>query len=404
MAVPLAGSGLSNARRPGFATSSGRAEVTLHFQAKTVLVIPWLPLDRVRFSCSDISVHRIRPAVLVVAAGLQAVASGSESGAVSALRSELEAEFLEATGLRFVAFDCGGDPVSSALELSCEAVDEEGDRFLYRIQSANSDRPASVAAWQPVEQLDVDGLTWLRAPSDAFIDAFARGDWPEIVGTLDAALTQRLSVTGVERMLAPLREHAGKVVRFEPLLYNSPAADAHALEYRIEAEHGSLIGRFRMRADESGKSRISAFLILPQPGSPLAVQLLSDTVREGLRPLVGQPVLRVLAPLADLRQAGDAVEGDLVLADESRIAVRAEQVSTTSDFSDDDYRFRILEASWLVRAHLEAAERPVDDVRCPTRVVPDGSELRCTVVRADGSTYPVRVLRRGGEHRLLGTD
>lgn len=340
-------------------------------------------------------------AVLALAVTLPGSAAETPDRALDALRAELESEFRGATGLGFRNFDCDDRSLPGASELRCEAVDDEGDRFFYRLWSGDGERPATSVVWQPVTQLDTDGLTWLRAPTDRYIDAFARRDWQALQSTLTTPFGNEFDAERLAKLLAPLRDAAGEVARYEPLLYNSPSEGRHALEYRIGAAEGELLGRFRLAADEAGNARVEAFLMIPEPGSPLAIESRRGQAASALGALLGRPVTEVRLRFEQLARAGDAAEGEVVLEDGSRVAVRAAQVGPTTDFDGNDYRFQVLEAEWLIRSHLVSAGRPPGAVDCPRRVVPDGDALTCSVSAGDGGTERFRLLRRGGDHRLV---
>lgn len=343
-------------------------------------------------------------AALLLAAILPGSAAEAADGAIDALRAELETEFRRATGLGFLSFGCDERSVPGADELRCEAVDEEGDRFFYRLWSGDGERPATSVVWQPVAQLDTEGLTWLRAPTDRYLEAFARHDWPALRSTLTAAFGNEFNAERLAELLRPLRDAAGEIGSYEPVLYNAPSQGRHALEYRIAAVEGELLGRFRIAADEAGNARVEAFLMIPEPGSPLAIRSRRGQAASVLGALLGQPVAEVRVPLARLGRAGDSAEGEVVLEDGSMVAVRAAQVAPTTDFDGNDYRFQVLEAEWLIRSHLVAAGRSPSAVECPRRVVPDGDALDCAASIDNGTSKRFRLLRRGGDHRLVEVD
>ena len=68
------------------------------------------------------------------------------------LRQSLEEQFRSSTGLGFAEFQCDLPPDSPpGRELTCQAVDEDGDHFSYRIIFKEQRQPPSVTTTQPID-------------------------------------------------------------------------------------------------------------------------------------------------------------------------------------------------------------------------------------------------------------
>jgi hypothetical protein len=90
--------------------------------------------------------------------------------AVAALRHGIESEFRANSGIGFLSFDCEipenlipGDP------FFCEAVDEEEDRFRYRIDTAEDGMTVATVS-QPATQLEAEALARMEAPCREFFE------------------------------------------------------------------------------------------------------------------------------------------------------------------------------------------------------------------------------------------
>lgn len=320
------------------------------------------------------------------------------------LRGSLEESFREATGLGFASFDCE-IPADFRLgqEIACEAVDEEGDRFFYRVATAKDGGDTTFTAAQPIEQLTPTGRASLERPCVAFLEAFRLSAWPSAHSALSPELQQELSLTDLQSMLEALGEAFGEIRSVEAETYASPAPGVHRLEYSIATASGDAVARFRLHSAEDGTARILAFLLTARPGSSLQGSLLEATGRRALEPLLERLVTRIEAPLHELVRIFDAVEGAAVLADGTKIPIRVEQHSSAWDLDGNDYGFQVLDVPWLLRRHLESAGSAPVEIDCPSRVAPDGGHVDCVVTVAGGDEARYTVSRRGGEHRLLDT-
>lgn len=336
-------------------------------------------------------------------AGTTAMA-GTDSGPASKvqeIREPLEQQFRDATGLGFDRFDCAPLPTpAERWELSCEAVDEEGDHFTYRIVADGSGEAPSVSMSQPVTQLNPAGLERIAKPCEAFIDAFAESDWQAVHAQLQADFQASFPVERVEGILLPLRNEFGNIGLKRAVLYGSPQPGVHQLEFSIVTDHGEATGRFRLAFVDDENVRIIGFLLTSQPGSKLQAHLLAQQGATAIRPFLDQSVVSLEGPFADLRRIGDAAELSAVLESGATIAVRVEQTGTAHDLDANDYVFQILDAPTLIRHQLTSSGFSPQEVDCSVRVVPDGGEVRCTATLSDSSTRRFIIARRGGEHRL----
>jgi hypothetical protein len=338
---------------------------------------------------------------LVVGLAMLPLSAAAAENPIDALRTQLEAGFREQTGLGFRAFECDTTPDHGPpLELSCDMVDEESDRFLYRIWYGRNDEQGQMSLWQPVDQLDADGLAWLRSPVDQFVAAFSKQQWDALQQTYLPALAQVLTPS-VGAVLSSLREGAGSITDYELLLYNSVAPGVHTLEAGLAGSEDRLVARFKLQSDEDGQARLSAFSVLPAPGTRLAAKVLADVAMQTLGSATGDKVVGLNFPLQELRRTGDVAEGEAILDDGTSIAIRGEQKSPSWDFDNNDYAFQVLEASWIIDDYLEGTGVTGASVSCPARTVPDGGRLTCIASGSDGSETSYELMRRGGEHRLL---
>lgn len=331
----------------------------------------------------------------------EAAAQTDSADMTARLRQSLEEQFRGSTGLGFASFQCdfpqGEKPT---FELTCQAVDEEGDRFSYRIIFRGEDQAPLVTTSQPIDQLGAEGRELLERPCKAFLEAFALADWPQAYSNFSEGFRGEVSLEALESMLVPIREMLGAVGAFAATTYSSPSPGQHVLEYEMDTEGGAAVARFRLQF-VGDQAQIFAFLVTAQPGSALQARLLTESGRQTLTPLFGQAVSRIDAPLADLELFGDAVEGVAVLEDGTAIEIRVEQKSTAHDLDGNDFRFQVLDVAWLIRRYLESTGTPAAEVDCPARTAPDGGSVECVATMEDGTRRTIRIARRGGDHRLM---
>jgi len=319
------------------------------------------------------------------------------------LRESLEAQFQSSTGLGFSSFHCDipTDLQQPPKELTCEAIDEEGDHFSYRLVSAEDGQPPTVTTAQPVAQLNPAGFAVLEKPCLEFLSAFERSDWHGGYSSLSPELQNVISLSDFESSLAPLRLALGELRKTEANSYSNPSPGVHLLEYDLSSAGGDAVARFRLQFNDEEQARILAFLVTSRPGSELQATLLSAAGRQMLTPVLGQPVQEIEAPLADLKIVGDVVEGTAKLDEGGEVLIRIEQNNTAHDMDSNDYRFQVLEVSWLIRQYLVSTGEVPGEISCPSRTAPDGGEVVCTTTMEDGSQRAITIARRGGEHRLV---
>ena len=319
---------------------------------------------------------------------------------IASLGVELESAFRAQTGLGFRSFDCDITPDGSVpFELECYAEDDEGDNFVYRLWFSQTGEAGAVSMWQPVQQLESNGLAWLLEPIDRFLTAFDEADWAALRDSYLPELANALPPDNVS-VLSELRQMIGPVRGYRHLLYSNNAPGVHTLEVAIDGEQGQLVGRFRVQENGAGEARLSAYMISPLPGSKPFESMLIHVARQTLEPLLGRSISTIDLPLSELRRTGNAVEGELQLADETRIAVRAQQKSPAHDFDNSDYTFQVLEAEWIIADYLVKIGKADAQVSCPSRTVSDGGALVCRANLSDGTVTDYEIRRRGGEHRL----
>ncbi|MCZ7599599.1 MAG: DUF4019 domain-containing protein [Gammaproteobacteria bacterium] len=330
--------------------------------------------------------------------------ASAQSRATSPRRSGTppEPRFRDMTGLGFTRFTCAvPDDGPPGREFTCDATDEEGDLFHYRIVAADPEGQPMVWMSQPVVQLNPEGLAVIERPCLAFLDAFAAGRWDEAHRQFSDQFRQRTTAEGLREALTDVRASLGTVVARDARLYATPQPGLHQLQYALETTGGRAVARFLLQFVAEGEARIVAFVVLAEPGTELQARLLSMVGREALESILSRPVADIRGPLDELAILGDAVEGEAVFDDGSAISIRVEQDGSVHDFDRDDYRFQVLDVPTILRLHYEAQGTAIEEARCPRPVTPDGGQLYCTVNLGDGSERTVTVMRRGGQHRLV---
>ena len=148
-----------------------------------------------------------------------AVAQPTAEELTATLRESLEGQFRDATGLGFTSFECDIEIADSPpQELTCQAVDEEGDQFFYRLVSQAGDQPVKVTTSQPVSQLNPAALEVLVAPCVEFLDAFGRSDWPTAHASLSPELQEVFALVNSghrsDRSGSPRRGERGQATPF----------------------------------------------------------------------------------------------------------------------------------------------------------------------------------------------
>lgn len=321
---------------------------------------------------------------------------------VASLRTSVEAEFMQRTGLGFDQFNCdfpSNWPTSQ--EFSCIAIDTEGDQFTYQMRVELGSEDLAYLTSQSVQQLNPSGLATLSQPSDLFLQAFTNEDWKAVHHSLSPELMKQLTIDDVKKLIQPTRSELGSIGATKTKSYTTPSPGVHQLEYSMETSKGLAVARFRYRIDSDNKAQIMAFLVTSIPGSPLHVKLLSDTGKSVLAQFFDKPIVRLEGPLQDLKYIGDNVEIRAVLSDNTSAAVYALQKGTALDLNPNDYYFQILDATILLKLHLNSKQITSSHIDCPYEVTPDNQEMECAVTLTDGSDARYTLIRRGGKHRLI---
>ncbi len=349
------------------------------------------------------------PVLLIICTGLylglsSASLANNESleMATREIRGHLENQFKEVTGLGFREFHCDyPDTWPTSREFTCFATDDESDHFIYRIILGEGQEGPLISMMQPASQLNTSGLATISRPVEAFLIAFVAEDWDGALASLSPELRDKLGLEGLRDILAPLRARLGNVSNPEVRFYASPQEGLHQLEYTLDSAQGGVVGRFRLRIDSENNPQVIAFLVTSEPGGPLQAILLEETGKAALGQFFDQPIRRIDGPLDSLRYIGDNVNLDVTLQDGSTVKARIEQHGSSFDVDGNDYRFNVLDARTLIGLYLASSDRPVKVIDCPGSVAPDGGHVDCMVTFTDDSRKEFRLLRRGGEHRLV---
>ena len=318
------------------------------------------------------------------------------------VREALETPFREQTGIAFRDFECELPrdlELSGISEFSCLATDEEGDRFTYRLWRTEENPNGTISQWQPPEQVPTSVLQPLTRTAERFLQAFAEADWEAAAATRDPSLAEAQTREALAEALTALRQRVGEVVDFKLMLFGEPGPGTHALEYRVDSSMGPLLARIRLRST-ANDAAITGYLITPEDATPLAAAMLREQASLSLGPLLGTEVESLKLDLEQLAQAGDTTVGEVTLVRGTPVAVLVSRVGTRYDYSQNDYRFSILDVPWMIARHEVENGRPDSEVRCPRRIAEDGGSIDCEVLQPDGSRTAYRVYRRGGEHRL----
>lgn len=344
--------------------------------------------------------------VLAFFLSVSGLAHGADTAEVTAsIRAHTESQFKATTGLGFVSFDCAypnGWPGSR--EILCDATDEEGDQFIYRLYFEADQREPRSSMMQPVEQLNPEGLAVLSQPSNAFMQAFARSNWNAAFDVLSPPLQQQLGRQGLRDILEPMKSQFGVVKNPVAVFYASPSEGLHQLNYSFDSDQGKAVGRFRLTIDANNSAQIVGFLVTAEPGSPLHAHLLEQSGKDILARYFDQPIVDVDGSFDQLNYIGDNVQINVVLEDGTSVAARIEQFGTSYDLDTNDFRFQVLDAVTVIGLHLASSEQAASSIDCPASVTPDGGYLDCQVTTADGTTRTLRLMRRGGQHRLAEVD
>ncbi len=319
----------------------------------------------------------------------------------ASMRTLIEPGFEEAVGFGFATFECRVETaLVSGSRFDCDAVDLEGDRIIYTLEVDDEGMASIVLASQPAGDLTQTDLEVLEPPCRRFLDLYSKGDWDALIDELDPTVLESTPPDEIRAQLAPIREALGKIRSAAPVSYGRHASGRHEMEYELVCADGPGFARFGMAIDEQG-ARLTAFLVSPTPGSALHARLLAIEGRDTIAEVIGDPVDRLDAPTERLHSIGDAVEGTAYLADGRELIIGVVQQGRADDFDSIDYRFQILEVSWLLMRAFASRPEPATSVDCPTRTAPDGGTMTCEVHLNSDEDLAVTVARRSGDHRIV---
>ena len=330
-------------------------------------------------------------------------APAADNERLAQIREAIEVPFRLQAGIGFRSFDCDL-PLSvageaSALEFSCAAVDEEGDRFTYRLWRDRESGETRVSQWQPAGQVPDSVRLPLTKAAEVFLDGFASQDWTQVAGSRHPALVDIQDAAALRESLGSLRERIGSIQARTLQQISQPEADSFSLEYALKSAQGPLQARLQLREVEEGYA-VSGYMITPEDGTPLAAAMLAEQASLSLATLIGSEVIALEVETQRLRRAGDSAVGQVRLAKGQPLAVLVSRVGTAYDFDQNDYRFSILDLPWIVARHEVQNDRPQSTVQCAERFAADGESVLCKVTRSDASEHIYRIERRGGEHRM----
>jgi len=330
---------------------------------------------------------------------------GAREAAKAALersvRSILEPALRKSAGVGFRSFQCElPGQLGAGNRFQCEGIDEDGDWLGYSIR-IEEDRSATVVlASERASALDAETRATLEAPCRRFLDRYQARDWAALDADLHPALKAEKTYASASSDLREVRELFGGIRSDRLEVHAVDESSRNQLVYTLDCKRGRLSARFGLEQDDHGMWRVIAFLVSALPGSREQAMLLEKAGRKSLAETIGAPVAGLNAPLERLMRPGDAVEGVVELEDGKRMPVRIAQTGWKDDFDPVDYRFSILDVTWLVRRALAHRLPAPITVRCNDAVVPDGGETGCTATGADGTRLDLEVTRSGGAHRM----
>lgn len=271
--------------------------------------------------------------------------SDSPAARLAQVREALEAPFRQQAGIGFREFDCdlpASDGPNRAQEFSCTAIDEEGDRFIYRVWREPEDGESRVSQWQPPEQIPAASRATLAAVAEGFLGAFVEGNWTQLAASRHPALASKQSTEALRASLAPMRTRAGHLGTAQLMLVGQPDAGSFVLEYRLGSEQGPLMLRLQLRDADSGLA-VSGYLLVPEDGSSLAAAMLAEQAAISLGALLDGRITGLDVDMQQLRRAGNAAVGQIQLQRGAALPVLVSRIGTAYDFDQNDYRFSILD-------------------------------------------------------------
>ena len=323
----------------------------------------------------------------------------------TSMRELVEPGFRESVGFGFASFRCEVETDRGpGSRFDCTAIDDEGEQIGYTFEVDDEGMATVVLATQFADNLPAGDRAVLEPPCLRFLDLYSVGDWDTLVSEIHPALLETVPGDTIRAQLAPVRVALGEVRSTRLVTVSRHVMEdqttRHELAYELECANGPGVARLGLFIDGDGP-RVSAFVVSPSPGSDLHAQMLNALGREMIASVVDEPVERIDAPIDQLHSVGDAVEGTARLGDGREIRIGVVQQGRHDDFDTIDYRFQVLEVSWLLMRAYAARPDPAVSVECPTRTAPDGGTLTCRAEFASGETRDVTVARSGGDHRII---
>ncbi len=317
------------------------------------------------------------------------------------MRSLIEPVFRESVGFGFTSFGCDVETdLGPGSRFNCNAVDEEGDRIRYTLEVDDEGMAAVVMGTQFAEDLSDGDRAELEPPCLRFLEYFSTSDWTTLISELHPALLETIPGDQIQGQLTPVREALGAIETIDLVTYSLHSTGRHELEYRLDCAKGPGIARLGLFVEDDGP-RVAAFAVSPTPGSDIHTRMLEALGREMIASYIDEPIERIDARIDQLRSINDAVEGTAWMTDGRDVRIGVVQQGRHDDFDTIDYRFQVLEVSWLLMRAFAARPDPAVAIECPTRVAPDGGTLTCRADFASGEARSVTVARSSGEHRIV---
>jgi len=319
----------------------------------------------------------------------------------ASMRELIEPGFEANLGFGFASFQCRVETeLVAGSRFDCDAVDMEGDAIRYTLEVDDEGMATVVLASQPAGALSESDRALLEDPCRRFLDRYAERDWSALIADLDPTLLDASPPDEIRAELLPVRDALGELRSAHAVTYARSSTGRHEMEFALDCANGPGFARFGL-AIEQNRAVITAFVVSPTPGSAVHARMLAIEGRDMVADLTGESVDHIVAPIEQLRHVGDAVEGTAVLTDGRELMIGVVQRGRTDDFDTIDYRFQVLEVSWLLkRAYAQLAE-PATAVDCPARTAPDGGTMTCRVSFGSGVQRDVTVARESGDHRIV---
>ncbi|MBZ0114382.1 MAG: hypothetical protein K8J08_18110 [Thermoanaerobaculia bacterium] len=340
--------------------------------------------------------------VVVAALGLGPLeAQPDPKGVTQAIRQIVEQGLDQEKGRELSSFSCSlPDFTGPPRVFSCQGTDDQGDRYEY-LMAPTDDRDIEIAlVSEPPEQVAPEFLAGLDAPCRAFLDDYASQQWSDLWSKLHPALQEIVNPTSLEEMLGSLRSQLGEPRSPSLSAYGIRKGGRYELQYNVPGEEALATLRCGLHLEDGGP-QVSAFLLTPAWGTLLYAQRISDEAAEVLSSILGVKVARVEIPFEALTEQYDVAQGRAWLESGVEFAVQVEHTGRDDDFDRIDFQLKPLDVPLLVTRHLKSQGMVPKAFDCPSRVIPDGGSMDCTVQLEDGGSAELTVARRGGEHRIL---